>query len=118
MILGQLNTRYTPISKATYGIVFFATPHGGGNHAGLGEMFASIARYVLNGPKNDYLNSLRHDSFLANVLRDNFKQLQDNFHVLSFFETLPKERAGIVSPTLLTCQLVTSYRVGPAVLAF
>lgn len=103
MVLGRLNTRYAPISNATYGMVFFGTPHGGGNNAGLGDVIASIARLVLRKPANDYLNVLRHDSFLAEELRKNFKQFQDKYHVVSFFETLPTGKAGMVSRILSTC---------------
>ena len=97
IVLGRLNTRYAPISNATYGLVFFGTPHRGGNNAALGEVIASAVRFFLRKPANDYLNILRHNSFLAEGLRKNFKQLQDNFHVLSFFETLPMGKAGMVS---------------------
>lgn len=102
MVLGRLDTRYAPVTKTTYGMVFFGTPHRGGNNAGLGEVIASIARFALRKPTNDYLNVLRHNSFLAEVLRKNFKPLQDDFHVLSFFETLPMGKAGMVSRILST----------------
>ena len=72
MVLGRLNDQYAAMRKATYGLVFFGTPHQGGKHAGLGEAAASIARGVLRNPGNDYLNALKKNSFFAAALREDF----------------------------------------------
>lgn len=99
-MLGRSNDQYAPIRKATYGLVFFGTPHQGGNHAGLGEVAASIGRGILRNPSNDYLNALKQNSFFAVALRRDFQLHQEDFHVLTYYETLPMPRVGIVSAPL------------------
>ena len=96
MVLGRLSDQYAPIRKATHGLVFFGTPHRGGKHAALGEFAARIARGVLRNPGNDYLNALKDNSFFAAALRDDFQQQQEDFSVLTFYETLPMPGIGMV----------------------
>ena len=102
MVLGRLNDQYASMRKATHGLVFFGTPHQGGKHAGLGEVAASIARGVLRNPGNDYLNALKKNSFFAAALREDFQQHQEDFNVLTFYETLPMPKVGMVSATLFS----------------
>ena len=79
--------------------MFFGTPHHGGNRAGLGEVAASIARGILRNPGNDYLNALKKNSFFATALREDFQLNQEDFDVLTFYETLPMSKVGMVSAT-------------------
>jgi hypothetical protein len=82
---------------ATYGIVFFATPHRGGNHAKFGDIAASVARAVLQNPDNTFVEALKKDSLFADSIIEDFKHQLENFFILNFFETLPYKNMGLVS---------------------
>jgi hypothetical protein len=92
----KLNDVYKPIREATYGISFFATPHRGGNHAKLGDIVASVAKGILRPPDNTFMEALTKDSMFAQEIIDDFRHQLENFVVLSFFETLPYKKIGLV----------------------
>lgn len=88
---------YEDISRSTYGLVFFGTPHRGGNHAGLGDELARVVRALAGRPANTYMKALKADSIFSENLTDDFRQLLEQYRVLSFYETRPLGRFGIVS---------------------
>ena len=88
---------YQDIRKATYGIAFFGTPHQGGNFATLGDVAASIVRGVLLNPKNSFMEALKRDSLFSQTLIDDFRHRLEDYHILSFYETLPMGSLGLVS---------------------
>lgn len=96
MVYGRLNHRSKPIYDATYGLVFFGTPHRGGNHANIGSSFASVVRAVLGRPENSFMHALRKGTFYAEALDRDFREIQENFFVLAFYETQPKPNFGMV----------------------
>lgn len=81
--------RNSNIYNSVHGIVFFGTPHGGGNYVGVGKLAASIARGVLNRPKNSFLRSLETNDFFSETNRDDFLQRAEDFVFVSFYETVP-----------------------------
>ncbi|KAJ5004002.1 hypothetical protein K4K48_010694 [Colletotrichum sp. SAR 10_66] len=83
------NLKYQQIRDATYGLVFFATPHHGSDYANLGGVAATIARAVLRTPKNPLLDSLKRDSLFSETQRKNFRHRLEDFKIISFYETLP-----------------------------
>jgi protein SERAC1 len=98
---------------ATYGIVFFATPHRGGNHAKLGDIVASVAKGMLRMPDSTFMEALKKDSLFADGIIQDFRHLLEDFFVLSFFETLPYKKIGLVRcghPSLSTLTLILSDR--------
>ncbi|XEV04680.1 hypothetical protein FSHL1_009967 [Fusarium sambucinum] len=81
--------KYSHIVDATFGVVFFGTPHRGGNGAGVGAAAALVARAILGSPSNTFLEALtRGSSFLAWITED-FSQLLEDLQFISFFETRP-----------------------------
>ena len=96
MVLGRIKDRYKPIYEATYGLVFFGTPHRGGNHANVGSSFASVVRAILGGPENSFMHALKKGTFYAEVLDRDFREIQESFFVLTFYETQPKSNFGMV----------------------
>lgn len=111
MTEAKLNDFYNPIREATYGIVFFATPHGGGNHAKLGDIAASVAKGILQTPDNTFMEALKKDSMFAEGIIQDFRHQLEDFVVLSFYETLPYKKIGLVccedlSPTILVLILL------------
>ena len=94
----KLDDSYRQIRTATYGIAFFGTPHQGGNHTYLGDIASSIARAVLRNPRPDFMEALKGDSLFADILVQHFRQLLEDYYILSFFETRPFKKLGTVSP--------------------
>jgi hypothetical protein len=92
----KLNDVYNPIREATYGIAFFATPHRGGSHAKLGDIAASVAKGMLRTPDNTFMEALKKDSMFAEGITEDFRHQLEDFAVLSFYETLPYKKIGLV----------------------
>ncbi|KAI1803224.1 hypothetical protein F4811DRAFT_525973 [Daldinia bambusicola] len=86
---------YGSIEESTFGIAFFGTPHRGGNKAGIGGVVANIARSLLGNPDNTFMSAVREGAFLE-LIDDDFRQLLENFQILTFYETRPLGRFGIV----------------------
>ena len=96
LVEAKLDDSYKSIREATYGIVFFGTPHQGGNFAKLGDIAASITRGVLRNPSNSFMEALKKDSMFSDTLVGDFRHQLEDYHVLSFFETLPMGKLGLV----------------------
>jgi hypothetical protein len=87
---------YKSLLEAVHGLVFFGTPHRGGNKAGLGDVAASVARFVLSNPANSYLEALKKNSFFAESLRYDFANRQEEFSVVTFYEEKPTKLGLVV----------------------
>lgn len=73
------------------GIVFFATPHQGGNGVPLGEVVTK-AILRLSGEtasKSDILDNLKPMSAHSEALTRNFRPMLEKYQFISFFETKP-----------------------------
>ena len=87
-----------PTYDATFGIVFFATPHGGGHRAGLADLAFSVARAVALREENSFMTLLKKNTFFSEQNRDDFIQRAKDFEFLSFFETLRTSGHMVSSP--------------------
>ncbi|KAI4134497.1 MAG: hypothetical protein LQ347_001477 [Umbilicaria vellea] len=96
LVEAKLDDSYKSIREATYGIAFFSTPHQGGNFTKLGDIAASITRGVLRNPSNTFMEALKKDSLFSDTLVGDFRHQLEDYHVLSFFETLPMGRLGLI----------------------
>ncbi|MCJ1405753.1 Serine active site containing protein 1 [Xylographa trunciseda] len=96
LVEAKLDDTYKSIRDATYGIAFFSTPHQRGNFVKLGDIAASIVRGVLRNPSNSFLEVLTKDSLFSNNLADDFRHSLEEYHILSFFETLPMGKFGLI----------------------
>jgi hypothetical protein len=96
LVDAKLNDKYALIQKATYGIAFFGTPHRGGNNARLGDVAAKVWRGFVGSPTNSFLEALKKDSLYSNELIQDFRFLLEHYHILSFYETLPFKKLGLV----------------------
>lgn len=96
LVEAKLDDSYKSLRDATYGIAFFGTPHQGGNSAKLGAIAASIARGVLQNPSNTFMKALKKDSLFSDSLVRDFRHQLEDYYVLSFVETLPKGKLGLV----------------------
>ncbi|KAI0897700.1 hypothetical protein F4806DRAFT_494425 [Annulohypoxylon nitens] len=96
LVHSKADQTYETIVKSTFGIAFLATPHRGGNHAGIGEVVAKVARSMLGNPNNTFMRALKKDSQFLDTISDDFRQLLEDFQILSFYETQPLCYFGIV----------------------
>ena len=93
----SLDTTYKAIVDATCLLVFFATPHQGGNYASVGEVVAKIARAGLRRSNNGLIASLQQNSAEATRRFEQFRHQYEKYMVISFYEEQPYRKLGIVS---------------------
>ena len=75
------------LNLLSYGIVFFGTPHQGGNLVALGKLLSWTIRRVTPGnASNNLLNALERDGFFTDELREDFRQQLEDYHLISYFE--------------------------------
>lgn len=92
-----MSRTYRSIHKTTFGIIFFGTPHRGGNHAFIGSAMATVARVVSGGTKNTLMSSIRSASILSEIMADEFRQCVADLSIVSFYEERATSGLGIVS---------------------
>ncbi|KAJ5153538.1 uncharacterized protein N7482_010016 [Penicillium canariense] len=79
--------KYKSIANATFGLVFFGTPHRGAKAVELGKIAARIARFVSKGnASNDLLDCLEHNSLFTRQMTDRFRHQLEDYRVVSFIE--------------------------------
>ncbi|KAK6810867.1 hypothetical protein RU639_013582 [Aspergillus parasiticus] len=96
LVEASLDSTYRPIVEATCLLVFFATPHRGGNYASVGEVAAKLVRSTLFTPRNDFIESLKSDSNLATKRFNQSRHLNEKFLIISFYEGQPYGKLGII----------------------
>jgi len=84
------------IKTSTYGIVFFGTPHRGGNGVGLGQVVEGIVKTFTGGGSNSLLQSLKKRGQLSVDLQDSFRPYIEDFKYISVIESRPKPGLGII----------------------
>ncbi|OBT58224.1 hypothetical protein VE04_01766 [Pseudogymnoascus sp. 24MN13] len=87
LMIARDTKRYTPIRNATWGLVFFGTPHHGGNLVSLGSFVATAVRSISGASKNSILKTLEKDGYMAEELLQDFRAEVERYQILSFFET-------------------------------
>ena len=78
--------KYGAIRQSTKGLIFFGTPHNGGNMATVATPVANIYSILTGQPRNDLLKTLEKDSLFNEELIDNFNPQKDDYDVVTFFE--------------------------------
>lgn len=96
LVQATLNPKYRAIIESTCLLVFFATPHQGGNHASVGDIVAKIFSASFGKASNDLLEALKENSNDANRRFEQARHLPEKCLVISFFEGEPYGRFGIV----------------------
>ncbi|KAJ5135003.1 uncharacterized protein N7515_004281 [Penicillium bovifimosum] len=88
--------KYTAIRSATYGLVFFGTPHRGAKAVELGKIAARVARFVSKGhASNDLLDCLEHNSLFTRQMSDRFRHQLEDYRVVSFIEGKAVQLGGL-----------------------
>lgn len=96
MTIAKQSNVYKSIVDHTYGIIFFGTPHRGGNNARAGDFFIRIVRRIGGRPRNSFMSALKKDSWLASTISSDFRQFLEVFQFQSYYETRPMKYFGIV----------------------
>lgn len=78
---------HNDIWMSSFGIVFFATPHRGGNGVPLGKIARSIVSKVLQDPNPHLLDVLERHSLYGNEVQQEFRDVLSNYSIISFYET-------------------------------
>ncbi|KAK2749871.1 hypothetical protein FQN57_005287 [Myotisia sp. PD_48] len=86
LVEAQVNPTYNPIFAATCHMVFFATPHRGGNYANVVDVAAGLVKAVLQNTSNDLLNALKENSNAATMRFELSRHMFDKILVSSFYE--------------------------------
>ncbi|KAF8246924.1 hypothetical protein K440DRAFT_319374 [Wilcoxina mikolae CBS 423.85] len=89
LVSAKVKKLYRDIAEATYGLVFFGTPHRGGNGVTLGKCVANIMSAITGELQGSLLSTLEKNSVLNDDICDNFCLQKEEYEVVTFYETLP-----------------------------
>jgi hypothetical protein len=84
------------IKTSTFGIIFFGTPHRGGNGVGVGQVVERIVKTFTGGGTNSLLQSLKKGGRLSLDDQDSFRPYIEDFQYISVVEGRPMGRIGII----------------------
>lgn len=87
LVEAKINPLYTCIKASTFGLVFFATPHSGGNGASIADAAAKLCSALTGQAKNSLLETLEKASLLNEISKDHFRPQIGDYEVLTFMET-------------------------------
>ena len=75
--------------ECTIGILFFGTPHRGGNYVNLGDALVHVVKASGHTVSTQIMKNLSHDSEILELLRREFLGMldADRFDIHSFYET-------------------------------
>ncbi|KAI1207035.1 uncharacterized protein F4807DRAFT_469797 [Annulohypoxylon truncatum] len=96
LVQAKLDDSYSSIFEATSLLIFFATPHQGGNGVEIGDIVANIVRISLGNIKNDLLTALKHNSPEAIKRFEQARHLPDKCNVINFYEGEQYGKLGII----------------------
>ncbi|KAM0293719.1 hypothetical protein ACHAPM_011519 [Fusarium culmorum] len=96
LVAATLDATYKSIVEATCLLVFFATPHQGGNYASLGDIVAKIIRTGMSKPRNDLLDALKENSDQAMQRFEQGRHLPERCLVVSFYEGDSYGKLGLI----------------------
>lgn len=82
------NLKYSAIQKSTTSLVFFGTPHAGGDDklVALGSVATRIAKHIHLQPPNDIIETLKKGSLFTDVLTEHWRQQLESYKIVSFWE--------------------------------
>lgn len=86
MLAKTHNEKYDSIRKNTYALMFFGTPHAGGNRAGFAKHLANMFSVVTGEPRNNLLETLNRGSLFNETTSDDFTVQLNDYKVISYFE--------------------------------
>ncbi|KAI1482378.1 TPR-like protein [Daldinia eschscholtzii] len=88
---------YRPILEATRLLVFFATPHRGGNYANIGDVVAKIVKFGSGNRRNNkLLDELKRNSDSATKRFAQSRHIYERCLIVNFFEGASYGKLGII----------------------
>lgn len=87
LINAHINSKYTPIKDATSGLVFFATPHNGGDWklVSLGGLAAKIATSAGFQKGDNVLKTLKAGSIFSDIMQEQWRHQLLRYDIISFW---------------------------------
>ncbi len=86
LVTAKLNDKYNNIIQGTRGMVFFGTPHRGGNGASVVDIACRAVGLFTGEPASELLPVLCANSIFADTLSQQFHSISLPYRVVSFFE--------------------------------
>ena len=109
LVEAVLNPKYRCLKASTQALVFFATPHRGGEGAGVAETIANVYSALSGDPRNTLLESLKNKSLITELSSDQFRHQLNDYEVLSLIE---RRRTPIrIIPFLATRNIVSAMKL-------
>ncbi|KAK7920430.1 hypothetical protein PG985_008452 [Apiospora marii] len=90
LVTAKLDESFRPIYLDTHSVTFMGTPHSGARTVGLAQIVAGLADLVhfRSTRNNSYLEACKKNSLYAGEVADNYRELFENYYVLTMYETL------------------------------
>lgn len=96
LLLAKHNDRvYGELRKSTKALVFFATPHRGGNGTTLGQIAVNAATFFSGNIRNNLVESLKKSSKYLTQLSADFSHQYEDYDYISIVETRALMRAPV-----------------------
>ena len=97
---------YRDIQEATYGIMFFGTPHSGPGD-GWQIMFAQasvrIAQSLPGRTSNDIMEALKKGSLFSDQLQNQWRHQLDHYRIVTFYEGIGDVKSFITASICRIC---------------
>ena len=104
LVEARIDPLYKCLKASTCGLVFFATPHRGGERAGVAKVAADICSAFTGQPRNKLLDSLKSRALITELSSDQFRHQLNDYDVLSFIER--RKMAVKIHPLLPSKKMV------------
>lgn len=86
LVEARIDPLYRCLKASTYGLVFFATPHRGGEGVGVAQAAANVCSAFTGQPRNKLLESLKNKSLITELSSDQFRHQLNDYEVLTLVE--------------------------------
>ncbi|KAN0102725.1 hypothetical protein V8E51_011038 [Hyaloscypha variabilis] len=100
LINAQNNLKYKDIKQATFGLMFFGTPHSGPTDdlkVKFGKACVGIAQSMPWKVSNDIMEALKKGSLFSDILSEHWRHQLEQYQIISFYEgvgnLVPRESA-------------------------
>ena len=82
--------RTLSLTETSVGLMFFGTPHRGGNGTlvALGSLAAGIATHLGFRDHSDIVSALKDGSTFSDILQESFRHQLESYQIVSFYEKI------------------------------
>ena len=107
LVEARIDPSYKCLKASTKGLAFFATPHRGGEGAGVAEAAANVCSAFTGQPRNKLLESLKSKSLITELSSDQFRHQLNDYEVLSLIER--RKMSVKIAPFIPEKKMVSCY---------